>query len=101
MDERTLEAAAAYQISEQERAIAHQRDRIRTYTVIVLGRNNNQPFEIKAGNAQERSDELVAAGVKLKADSWAAGFLNNRRDPDVCGNNDEAKLLVRQHLRKR
>lgn len=101
MDERTLEAATAYQESQRERAIAQQRDRVRTFTVVVLEKNDNHPFEIQASNAQERSDKLVAAGVNLKSDGWAAGFINHRREIDVCGNNDEAKSLVRKHLRKR
>lgn len=100
MDERTLESATKY----NERLVAEARARgqqPKTYTVVALGKHGNKPLQIVASSAQQRADEMMRVGIDPNRDRWAAGCLDNKRDLQIAGNNDEAKQLVKQHLGKR
>lgn len=100
MDERTITAAEAATERLRLEAIQSMRG-TKTYSVIVLGKNNNTPFPVTASNADERAEAMSKAGVNLRTDHWAAGYVDRRHDLQICGNDDEAKRLVENHLRRR
>lgn len=98
MDERTLTSAQLETDRQFEQALLKIKHP-RTYAVVVLGKNGDKPFPITASSADERAEAMVDAGVDLRNDKWAAGHIDQRRASQICGNDDEAKRLVEQHLR--
>ena len=101
MDERTLTSAEVETERQRQRAI-DSLNAMKTYQVVVLGAESAPEwFTIPAHNAEDRVAKMSAEGIDLIKDDWAAGYLDASRQPQVCGNNDEAKSLVRLHLRKR
>lgn len=103
MDERTFATAQVETERQRDLAIEHCRSDTKTYSVIVLGWNGDQPLNppIKATNADERSKAMVERGINLRKDDWAVGYVDNRRVHQIAGNNDEAKRLIAEHLRRR
>lgn len=101
MDERS--AVAAERATERHLKEAYDRlHAVKTYTVIVVGWNNNQPLEpIEAIDADERSAAMDERGIKLSKDPWAAGYVDRHGALQICGRSDEAKRLVERHLRKK
>lgn len=100
LDERTITAAEDATTRHLEQALQNLRH-TRTYSVIVLGKNGNQPFPINASSGSERAEAMADAGVDLRNDKWAAAHLDQRHSWQICGNDDEARSLIEQHLRKR
>ena len=102
MDERTLEAATATTQRYEADACEHVKNGIKTYRVVVLGR---EPLTIEAANAEQRGVKMAAAGIDLIEDKWAAGYYDgnfegNRRF-QICGNHVDAREELRKLLRRR
>lgn len=100
MDERTITSAENATARHLEQALQNIKAP-RTYSVVVLDKNGNKPFPVTASSADERAEAMADAGVDLRVDKWAAGHLDLHRNMQICGNNDEAKRLVENHLRHR
>lgn len=100
-DERTFVTAQAETERQRDLAIEHSRNDVKTYSVIVLGRNDDQPFTITAINREERAEKMSEAGISLHSDNWAAGYIDINRQLQIAYNNDEARRLVAEHLRRR
>ena len=101
MDERTITAAAEATERLLQQALERNRRHSRIYSIIVLGRNGDMPFPITATTADERAEAMSDAGVNLRSDHWAAGYIDDNRQLQICGNNDEAKAKVCDYLRHR
>lgn len=99
MDDRTLEAAENTTAVMTAASIAESKDRVKTYTVIVIGRT--EPLTIQAVNAEQRGAKMSAAGIDLVEDDWAAGYLDGDRRFQICGNNAEARTQLQKLLRRR
>lgn len=98
MDERTLEAATATTRKYEADACKQATSGTKTYRVVVLGR---EPLTIQAVNAEERGAKMAAAGIDLIEDDWAAGYLDDDRRLQICGNNAEARVQLQKLLRRR
>lgn len=101
MDERTITAAEAATERHLQEALQNNRRSAKTYSVIVLGKNDDQPFPVTAATADERAEAMSDAGVNLRTDLWAAGYIDGNRQLQICGNNDDAKTKVTDYLRRR
>lgn len=98
MDERTLEAAQAYEQREVQAALSSG-GKVRDYTVVVLGHKREKPFVITARRGQDCVDQLVAKGFDPKRSQYGYGYPFGD-DVMIYGNNDEAKKLVEASLRR-
>lgn len=99
MDDRTLEAAAATIQRYEADACKQATSGTKTYRVVVLGLP--EALTIKAANAEERGAKMAEAGIDLVLDSWAAGYLDDHRRLQVCGNDAEARAQLHKLLRRR
>lgn len=98
MDERTLEAAQAY----NERLTAAgcaKHGKSREHTIVVLGRDGNRPFTLTATSRQACIDQLAQRGINVLTNKWGAGYRFGE-DVSTYGNDDLAKHLVERHLRR-
>lgn len=101
MDERSLATSEATTQRLNDLAIEKSQSQTKTYTVIALGHNDDEPFPIKAATRQERAEKMAEAGISLHKSHWAAGYIDHNRQLQIAFNNDEARRLVEEHLRKK
>ena len=69
------------------------------YTIMLA---DGSTTSIKANGASDRLTKMREAGIDPDKDRWAC----RHADPStglsqICGNDDEARSLIEQHLRKR
>lgn len=98
MDNRTQETAAATTEKHNNDVCVLVLTAVKTYHVVVLGREQLPPIE--AVNAEERGHKMARAGIDLIEDKWAAGYLDDNRQLQMCGNNAEARKQLRELLRR-
>lgn len=97
MDERTFASAEAETERQRQQAIEKGRD-LKQYTILVRDTEfEATPLRIRATGAQDRTEKMRAEGIDPNRQLWAAAQ-HKGRSFEICGNDDEAKQMLRAHL---
>lgn len=101
VDERTMDAASASTQRQVDSVIERQRTAKTTYVIVAPTVNNGEPFTIVAQGANARTQMMAAKGIDVSRHDWAAGHLDGRGNPQVCGRHEPSKRRVEQELRRK
>lgn len=96
MDETTVVAGQIY----NERLIAHAKSKGETahsFTVVVLGHEDNTPFSITATSREDLINQLDGQGHDISK-NWGAGRIFGGDMVSDFGPSDEAKTLIENYL---